>query len=82
MIECLGLFCIISFYINMGFLVYTATESFRPSKIFNPITNYKKWKQFNWFGIIIITLMLNIILFPNAIIYWIYILFTIGRKDE
>ena len=49
--------------------------------ILNPIRNYKKWNKMNWFGIIITTLILNVIFFPYAIIYWIiYKLFTVGRK--
>jgi hypothetical protein len=47
---------------------------------FNPIQNYKDWTQLNWFGIIVITILLNIIFFPYAIGYWIYKLFTVGRK--
>ena len=47
---------------------------------FNPIQNYKNWTQLNWFGIIVITIFLNIIFFPYAIGYWIYKLFTVGRK--
>lgn len=49
-------------------------------EIFNPIRNYNKWTNINWFGISIITLFLNIIFIPYAIGYWIYKLFTIGRK--
>ena len=48
--------------------------------IFNPIRNYKEWYKINWFGISVITLILNIIFLPYAICYWIYKLFTIGRK--
>lgn len=49
--------------------------------IFNPIRNYNKWRKMNWFGVIITTLILNILLFPYAIIYWlVYKLFTVGRK--
>ena len=40
--------------------------------IFNPIRNYNEWDNFNWFGIGIITLLLNIIFIPFAICYWIY----------
>lgn len=50
--------------------------------ILNPIINYNEWTQFNWFGIIVMTLFLNIILFPYAIVYWIYKLFTVGRKEN
>lgn len=46
--------------------------------IFNPVRNYKKWVKLNWFGIFIITLLLNIIFMPYSILYWIYkILFII-----
>lgn len=48
--------------------------------LFNPIRNYNTWTQYNWFGIMILTTLLNIILFPFAISYWIYKLFTIGRR--
>jgi hypothetical protein len=58
--------------------------------IFNPIRNYNKWTSFNWFGISVITILLNIIFFVYAICYWtykiiaifcrlIYWLLTVGR---
>lgn len=47
---------------------------------FNPIRNYNKWRNMNWFGVGVCTLFLNIILLPYSIIYWIYKLFTVGRK--
>ena len=49
---------------------------------FNPIRNYNKWRSMNWFGVGVCTLFLNIILLPYAIIYWIYKLFTVGRKNK
>lgn len=48
--------------------------------IFNPVRNYKEWTQYNWFGIIVVTAFLNIILFPYAIVYWIHKLFTVDRR--
>ena len=49
--------------------------------VFNPIRNYNKWTKLNWFGISVITLLLNIIFIPYAFCYWgIYKAFTIGRK--
>ena len=59
--------------------------------IFNPIRNYNKWINFNWFGIGVITILLNIIFVIYAIWYWaykiiqivcelIYWLFTVGRR--
>jgi hypothetical protein len=46
---------------------------------FNPITKYKNSKL-NWLGAITISIILNIIFMPNAIIFWIYKLFTAGRR--
>ncbi|HAU86232.1 MAG TPA: hypothetical protein DCW90_12285 [Lachnospiraceae bacterium] len=52
---------------------------------FNPITNYKKWTQMNWFGVGITTLLLDIIFLPyvifSLICIFIYWLFTVGRKN-
>ena len=50
----------------------------------NPIRNYHEWETLNWFGISVITFLINILLLPYAIIYWIYKLFTwlftVGRN--
>ena len=50
----------------------------------DPMRNYDKWKQINWFGVIITTFLLNIIFLPYAIFYWlcklIYWIFTVGRE--
>lgn len=52
----------------------------------NPIRNYGEWSMFNWFGIGMITLFLNIIFLPYSIIYWlvklIYFLITVGREKD
>lgn len=47
---------------------------------FNPIRNYKTWTSMNWFGVIFVTLMLNVIMPLYAIGYWFYKLCTVGRK--
>nr|DAT08956.1 MAG TPA: hypothetical protein [Bacteriophage sp.] len=49
---------------------------------FNPIRNHEQWNKMNWFGIIFCTIAVNVILFPYAIGYWIYKLFTVDRKEE
>lgn len=49
--------------------------------IFNPVRNYNEWHKLNWYGVSVTTLILNVVLFPYAFVYWmIYKLFTIGRK--
>ena len=72
----------------IGVVIATITRDF---SIFNPIRNYKEWKNMNWFGVGVITLLLNVIFIPCALFYWmikiieflcccIYFLFTVGRK--
>lgn len=52
----------------------------------NPVRNYKKWTSLNYLGVGVITLLINVILLPYAVCYWIYkliyMLFTIGRKPS
>ena len=80
-------FVMIWFIISFVVMAFTDLDF----SIFNPIRNYNKWDSFNWFGIGVITTLLNIILMPMAILYWIYKivellcvftywLFSVGRK--
>ena len=55
--------------------------------VLNPVRNYKEWcYTLNVFGIGIMTILLNIIFLPYAIIYWlaklIYFILTVGRKEK
>lgn len=52
-------------------------ESFEAT--FNPIVKYEEG-NLNWFGTIIMTIVVTIILMPMAIVFWIYKLFTVGRR--
>ena len=45
----------------------------------NPIVIYNNIKV-NWFGAIVLTVIFNILLPAISIPYWIYKLFTVGRK--
>jgi hypothetical protein len=45
----------------------------------NPVFLYKRFKV-NIFGLIIMTLVFNVFTLPCAVIYWLYKLYTIGRK--
>lgn len=65
---------------NICFVIWI--NNWNSLSIFNPIITYNKWTVFNWFGVAIITILLNIVLLPYAIVYWIYKLFTIGRKEK
>lgn len=75
------LFIIVGFMFLMIFGGLIGINSFGFS-FFNPIRNYEQWNKMNWFGIIFCTIAVNVILFPYAICYWIYKLFTTGRKEE
>ena len=67
-------------WVSIGALALGILANFDLS-IFNPVRNYEKWCKLNWYGVSVITLILNVVLFPYAFVYWmIYKLFTIGRK--
>jgi uncharacterized membrane protein len=71
------IFSLIIIFIVELFMLSLIVEDF---SIFNPIRNYRQWSSLNWFGVGVITLLLNIIFIPYAVGYWIYKLFTIGRR--
>lgn len=66
-------------YIGLTIMISMYAEEF---SFLNPIRNYKKWTTINWFGVTLLTLMLNILLFPYAMTYWTYKCFTIGRNNN
>ena len=47
----------------------------------NPFVIYKNIKV-NWAGCIILTIIFNVVFLAVSIPYWIYKLFTIGRKED
>lgn len=47
---------------------------------FNPVINYKLWTSMNWFGVLIFTILLNVLCPVIAVGYWFYKLCTVGRK--
>jgi hypothetical protein len=61
-------------------LVYVLENGFETfEETFNPKVKYEEG-NLNWFGTIVVTVVVTIILMPIAIIFWIYKLFTIGRR--
>ena len=46
---------------------------------FDPVVRYNT-EEFNLFGVIAITILLNIAFAPMAIVFWIYKLCTVGRR--
>lgn len=47
--------------------------------IFDPIIKYENG-DFNLFGVIVLTVILNTIFMPMAIVFWFYKLCTVGRR--
>ena len=82
----ISIFMLIMFIVPI-YLIYTISYQvcYFTLSFLNPIRNYHQWTSFNWLGIITITLILNILWLPYAIIYWlykvIYFIFTIGRRN-
>lgn len=72
---------VFAYVVYTGIILLGTISSFH-GVCFNPIKNYNKWTKFNWFGITVITLVINIIFLPYAICYWFYKLFTVGRKEK
>ena len=72
---------LIAIYILITFRVLIDFENF---SFLNPIENYEEWEKLNWFGVAVFTLLINLILLPYAVFYWIYKLFywlfTVGRE--
>lgn len=50
--------------------------------VFNPIRNYNQWRKINWFGVIVATILLNVIFPLYSSGYWGYKLVTVGRKKN
>ena len=48
--------------------------------IFNPVANYHEWTEMNWFGVILFTIIINVISPVIAVCYWFWKLCTVGRS--
>lgn len=73
------------FLIVFGTLVYTAIVAgiimdWTTFEHFNPFYNYKQWEEFNWFGVFVGTLFINLFFLPIAIVFWFIKLCKVGRK--
>ena len=69
---------IIGLVINIGWIANNKyCDGF---ELCNPYWAYKYYKNVNWFGACMISLVFTALCPPIAIIYWFYKLCTIGRK--
>lgn len=67
--------------INIMVLVVVAIASVDGANFsfVNPIVIYNKTKL-NWLGVAVLTVIFNVLLPAISIPYWIYKIFTVGRK--
>ena len=80
---CVALFSVAYAIICIIYTIVTVSYNGNPYLSFD--NNYDCWKKLNWFGVLLFTILLNIVFAPVAIIYWvseflIYI-FTVGRNN-
>ena len=73
---------IIATYLTSHFISLIALTHDDYFAVFNPIRNYKTWTSMNWFGVILGTIVLHVLLPVYAIGYWFYKLCTFGRKNS
>ena len=73
-----------SIYFVLSFSYLVGTGAYGGHHYFNPIVNYIEWDKLNMFGVLVFTLLINILCAPWAIIYWVFktlvVMFTIGRR--
>lgn len=73
---CIGLY-LFAHFISLIYIPNNIKTGFA---FFNPIRNYKTWTSMNWFGVILGTTLLHVLLPVYAVCYWFYKLCTFGRK--
>ena len=66
--------------ISISVIINDNQVEFEGIEFLNPKRNYHYWTSCNWFGVIFITLLLNILCPILSIGYWLYKLCTFGRK--
>lgn len=71
----------IALNIIMSFVI-TASNAFDELGLawLNPLFIYKNIGV-NWFGAVLLALVVNVIFVPYAILYWLYKLCTVGRSE-
>jgi uncharacterized membrane protein len=71
-------------YFILSFCYLIGSGSYAGHHYFNPIDNYEEWDKLNLFGVLVFTLLINILFAPCAMIYWVFkilvAMFTVGRR--
>ena len=77
-IECIVIYAAVTFTYCVCSGIYAGHH------YFNPLCNYEEWDGLNIFGVLLFTMLLNILFAPVAIMYWVIkilvFIFTVGRK--
>ena len=73
---------VIAFYIGITLATLLDLHEHDGLAFCNPIRNHKKYPKLNWVGVVLITIMWNILWLPYAIGYWIYKLMTMKVKKK
>ena len=73
-------------YFLASFIYFAVTGTIKEHHYLDPITNYyHEWKQLNVLGVLVFTLLINIVFAPWAIIYWVIkffvFIFTVRRRE-
>lgn len=72
----------IYFVLSFSYLVFTGSHA--GHHYFDPIDNYDEWDKLNIFGVLVFTLLLNLLFAPFALLYWtikiLVFIFTVGRR--
>jgi hypothetical protein len=75
---------LISIHSILCFTYFGSTGANAGHHYLNPIINYEEWYKLNVFGVFVLTLLLNVLFFPFAMLYWfikiLIFLFTVGRR--
>ena len=80
-----GMIAAVLLYVMFSCIYLGVTGVTKTYHYFDPITNYyDHWTRLNVLGTLVFTLLLNIVLAPWAIIYWVIkffvFIFTVGRR--
>lgn len=71
-------------YCLISLVYFSLTGAYAGHHYFNPIVNYEEWRRLNIFGVIVFTLVLNLLFAPFALFYWtikvLVFIFTVGRR--
>ena len=76
------IFALLGISYSVGFLLWEVVFKTKGLEFLNPKYLYYKYTLFNWFGIVWLSLFINIICLPYSVTYWVYKSFTFKRNHS